>query len=188
MVSRGCEHREARGSPGFTIVELAVILAIVGLLGALAITNYQHSVEKARVVRAIAEIEAISHVLDSLMKDDEAELPETLAGIAAGSQKDPWGTPYQYLKIAGAGPLGGRWPGVALPAVAAAPEGTGREPGGTSPAKPRKDRFLVPINTDYDLYSEGPDRESVPPLTAAKSRDDVVRANNGAYIGVAELF
>jgi general secretion pathway protein G len=162
VAHRGRPHPGARVSRGFTIVELAVVVAIVGLLASLAITNYRHYVEKAREVRAIAEIEAISHVLDALVKDDEAELPDSLVGIAAGSHEDPWGTPYQYLRITG--------------------------PGGGGGAQPRKDRFLVPINTDYDLYSKGPDRESVPPLTAAKSRDDIVRANNGAYIGVAELF
>jgi general secretion pathway protein G len=53
---------------------------------------------------------------------------------------------------------------------------------------PRKDRFLVPLNTDFDLYSVGRDGESVPPLSAAKSRDDVVRAANGAFIGLASKF
>jgi general secretion pathway protein G len=34
----------------------------------------------------------------------------------------------------------------------------------------------------------GKDGESVAPLTAAKSRDDVVRAANGAFIGLASNF
>jgi len=52
----------------------------------------------------------------------------------------------------------------------------------------RKDRFLVPINSDFDLYSMGRDGESVPPLAAPKSRDDVVRAANGAFVGLASKF
>jgi general secretion pathway protein G len=52
----------------------------------------------------------------------------------------------------------------------------------------RKDRFLVPINTYYDLYSMGPDGQSQPPLTARVSRDDVIRANDGQYFGPAEAF
>jgi general secretion pathway protein G len=47
---------------------------------------------------------------------------------------------------------------------------------------------VVPINSDYDLYSMGKDGESVPPLTARASRDDVIRANDGAYIGLASEF
>ena len=71
---------------------------------------------------------------------------------------DPWGNPYQYIPI-------------------------GKGKGGF-----RKDRFLVPINTDYDLYSMGPDGASVGPLTAAPSRDDIIRANDGGFIGLASEF
>jgi general secretion pathway protein G len=52
----------------------------------------------------------------------------------------------------------------------------------------RKDHNLVPINTDFDLYSVGRDGLSVAPLTAPRSRDDVVRGNNGAYIGLGENY
>jgi general secretion pathway protein G len=49
----------------------------------------------------------------------------------------------------------------------------------------RKDRNLVPINSRYDLYSMGADGRSVPPLTAQESRDDIIRANDGGYVGLA---
>jgi general secretion pathway protein G len=52
----------------------------------------------------------------------------------------------------------------------------------------RKDRFLVPLNSDYDLYSMGEDGRSVAPLSAAVSQDDVVRANDGGYIGLARDY
>ena len=54
--------------------------------------------------------------------------------------------------------------------------------------KMRKDRFLVPINSDFDLYSMGKDGKSSPPLTASASRDDIIRANDGAYVGPAEGY
>ncbi len=66
--------------------------------------------------------------------------------------------------------------------------GGGQDPNSGPPAQPRKDRFLVPINSDFDLYSMGKDRESVAPLTAKKSHDDVVRANDGAFVGLASEF
>lgn len=66
--------------------------------------------------------------------------------------------------------------------------GGGSSGGGGGGSQPRKDRFLVPINSDYDLYSVGPDGESAAPLTAAKSRDDIIRASDGAYVGVAVNF
>jgi general secretion pathway protein G len=52
----------------------------------------------------------------------------------------------------------------------------------------RKDRFLVPINTFFDLYSMGKDGQSVSPLTAQASRDDVIWANDGAFIGRASDY
>jgi len=44
---------------------------------------------------------------------------------------------------------------------------------------------LVPPNTDYGLYGMGEDGLSRPPLTAKRSRDDIVRADNGRFIGLA---
>ncbi len=60
--------------------------------------------------------------------------------------------------------------------------------GNASKGKPRKDRLLHPINSDYDLYSMGKDGESVEPLTAKKSHDDVIRANDGSFVGLAAEF
>jgi general secretion pathway protein G len=52
----------------------------------------------------------------------------------------------------------------------------------------RKDGKLNPLNTDYDLYSVGADGLSAGPLTAMQSRDDIVRANNGAFVGLGEDY
>ena len=58
----------------------------------------------------------------------------------------------------------------------------------TGPGGARKDKFMVPLNTDYDLYSVGADGASVAPLSAKKSKDDVIRALNGAFVGLASNF
>ena len=52
----------------------------------------------------------------------------------------------------------------------------------------RKDRFLVPINSDFDIYSMGRDGQTVPPLTAPKSHDDILRASDGGFYGLAANF
>lgn len=72
---------------------------------------------------------------------------------------DPWGNAYQYLSMDGA-----------------------------KVGQKRKDKSLHPLNSDYDLYSMGPDGQSQTPLTAKASRDDIIRANNGGFIGVAEDY
>lgn len=65
-------------------------------------------------------------------------------------------------------------------------KGKGPKGGGGGPkAQPRKDHNLHPINSDYDLYSMGKDGKSVSPLTGGPSRDDIVRANNGRFVGKA---
>ena len=50
------------------------------------------------------------------------------------------------------------------------------------------DKFLVPLNGDYDLYSMGADGETKKTLSAPASYDDVIRALNGGYIGLASNF
>jgi general secretion pathway protein G len=46
----------------------------------------------------------------------------------------------------------------------------------------------VPVNSTFDLYSLGPDGKSSPPFTAAPSQDDIVRANDGGFIGLASDY
>ncbi len=60
--------------------------------------------------------------------------------------------------------------------------------GVTGPGGARKDTFMVPLNTDFDLYSVGPDGESASPLSASSSQDDILRALNGAWVGIGSDF
>jgi general secretion pathway protein G len=50
----------------------------------------------------------------------------------------------------------------------------------------RRDKNLNPLNRDFDLYSVGKDGQTQTQLTAARARDDIVRAGNGSFIGKAE--
>lgn len=52
----------------------------------------------------------------------------------------------------------------------------------------RKDRFGAPLNTDFDLYSMGKNRESADLLSTPKSYDDIVRASDGMFVGLASDF
>lgn len=142
-----------------TLIELLIVVAMIGSLAAIAINSYQGYVERARVSRAVAEIAQIALMLERYNLDNRT-YPATLAALRMDILNDPWGQPYQYLPIAVDPP----------PKV----------------GKIRKDKNLNPLNSDFDLYSMGPDGQTQTQLTAAKARDDIVRANNGAYIGVAE--
>ena len=52
----------------------------------------------------------------------------------------------------------------------------------------RRDRFLFPLNTDFDLFSLGPNRAMSPSIGEALSLDDVIRANNGGFFGLASDY
>ena len=146
---------------GFTIVELATVVAIIAGLSAIGIPLYLDYVQKAREKVAISDIYQLQKRI-ILYESDYNVLPLSLNDIPGGSLTDPWGNPYQYLNFS---TIKGKGEG-----------------------KMRKDRFLVPINSTYDLYSMGPDGKSTPPLTAKASRDDIIRASDGEYVGPAEYY
>ncbi|MBY0401297.1 prepilin-type N-terminal cleavage/methylation domain-containing protein [Myxococcota bacterium] len=83
----------------------------------------------------------------------------------------------------GSGSGGGKSAGPSTGSTRGRPDG-----GGSIMGEVRKDRFQVPINSDFDLYSMGPDGETRAPLSPPVSRDDIIRANDGAYYGVAAEF
>jgi len=143
---------------GFTLIELIVTTAIMGMLSAIALPKYHSFTEGARIARASMEIRALEIDI-ATYKAGADSLPGSLAAIGRAHLKDPWGTPYAYLVMAGA-----------------------------RRGAVRKDRFLVPLNSDYDLYSNGPDGRTQAPLTSGAGRDDILRANDGAYVGPASKY
>lgn len=147
---------------GFTLVEILIVICVIGILSAMAVPALKEYVDRARTARAVAETRQLEKSVTVYYSEHGNRYPDALTDLEDVSIIDPWGHPYQYLKIEGAniqgkGPL-------------------------------RKDRFLNPLNSDYDLYSMGSDGLSQKPLTAAKSRDDIVRANNGRFVGLASTF
>jgi len=191
-------HPERWGC-GFTLIEIAIVLAIVGLLCVIAGSKYLAYIEKVRVASAAASIRAIAVQLDDLVRSDQP-LPASLSEIGVGGMLDPWGHSFAYLPFTttspGSGGAGGSSGGSSGPGGAgggsvgsSGPGGSGGSPvGGSYIGQARKDHFLVPLNSDYDLYSVGKDGESRAPLSAPQSADDVIRANDGAYIGLAANY
>jgi general secretion pathway protein G len=113
---------------GFTLVEILLAIGLVGGLAALAFSNYQAYVERARVYQAVTDIAAIFTGIQ-LYFQDAREYPASLAIIGAGAQLDPWGRPYEYLNLTTRNGNGGA----------------------------RRDKKLNPLNSDFDLYSRGKD-------------------------------
>ena len=138
---------------------LLMALALIGILGTMATTAWGGWRDRVMTKTAQEEIIAMSMAIDTFISDTGAP-PDSLADIGRQGMADPWGNNYVYTNLTTANGKG----------------------------KARKDHSLVPLNSDYDLYSKGPDGASVSPLTAKASRDDILRANNGRFIGPASLY
>ena len=148
------------GRKGLTLIELLSVLMIMGTLAGIAVPKLRETIYVAQVAKAIGDIRVISQEIDAVVAGGGA-LPASLADIGRGGWLDPWGNPYQFLPF---------------------PVGKG-VPGGA-----RKDRFLVPINSEYDLYSMGADGQTAIAFTAKNARDDIVRASDGGFIGLASKY
>lgn len=151
-------HYGLARAAGFTLIELLIALLILAVIAAIAWPSYSEYRERVLVAHAVTDIVGMNVALHHYITDNH-EPPASLAAIGAAGKLDPWGNPYVYVDLATAG-VGGA----------------------------RKNKNLVPINTDFDLYSKGRDGRSAAPLTAAQSRDDVILANDGAFIGLASNY
>jgi general secretion pathway protein G len=139
-------------------MELLMITALISVLAAIAMPSYNSYRNKARSGAAAQQIVAMSITIKTYWLDNNA-YPADLAAVGQAGMLDPWGRPYVYYNVDA--------------------NGKGRA---------RKDHALNPINTDFDLYSLGPDGVSKPQLTQKDSVDDVIRARDGGFVGVAADF
>lgn len=85
-------------------------------------------------------------------------LPPDLVAIGLAGMRDPWGRQYRYVVRSMAGSI------------------------------PRSDKFLHAVNTDYDLFSRGADGNTASLLTEPSGTDDIIRAGDGTFIGLAREY
>lgn len=139
---------------------LIELLVTLGILGVLvAIAVPQYASWRENAKEEVAAGEIQTLSAEISNAAYRGDYPASLADIGRAGAEDPWGNPYVYAPVES-----------------------------TAAGQLRKDRFLVPLNTDFDLYSSGPDGQSQPPLTSSASQDDIIRANDGAFIGPASQY
>lgn len=151
-------HKIRLRAHGFTLVELMLAVAIVGILAAFAMSSYNGYIERAKISNAAHEIAGMSAIILHHF-DDNRDYPTTLADVGLSGKLDPWGNPYAYLNLNKNGNGGAR-----------------------------RDKKLNPLNSDFDLYSIGKDANTKLPITQKDSLDDVIRANDGRFIDVASKY
>ncbi len=146
---------------GFSITELLIAVTIFAALLAIAVPMYSGFKEQQDIAVAISDLKGIDIYVSS-HKVSSGDFPNSLSEVPRADRKDPWGNPYQYLKIQGQE--------LAVKGLM------------------RRDKSTNPINTDFDLYSKGPDGETSTQLNSSTGQDDIVRANDGGFFGSAAKY
>lgn len=103
-------HSAAKNARGFTIIELLIVMAILGMLAVMVAPNLFNQADGARRDAAMSQISAIASALDT-HRLDVGSYPDDLQGLMENTTgrsswngpylnndvpRDPWGFEFQY--------------------------------------------------------------------------------------------
>lgn len=145
---------------GMTLLELVFAVAACAILAALAVGQFGKIIDRSRSAAARADIAMMDVEMLRFKSANNGALPDNLGQIGRANYLDPWKRPYHYTRLAGVKGHGGA----------------------------RKDHKLNPLNTDFDLFSAGKDGVFKPQVSQKDSLDDIIRARDGAFVGLASDF
>lgn len=146
---------------GFTLVELLIVMAIISILATIGFIKYSAFIDQTKETKAVADVKQIAQLIEDF-KEVKGRYPLDLSELEKGEFKDPWGNPYQYVNIAE------------------------DDKKGKDEQKARRDRNQKPINTYFDLWSNGADGDYQQQVNGAKSRDDIIYAWDGEFVGLGK--
>jgi len=110
MKSHRSSQLSASGSRGFTIIELLIVMAILGMLAVMVAPNLFNQADSARRDAVLSQISSLGSALDAY-RLDIGQYPDSLEGLVRDSSSrstwngpyirgelpvDPWGNDYQY--------------------------------------------------------------------------------------------
>lgn len=147
----------AQNNSGFTFVELLIVLVIVATLASMAFGSFAKFKDMARVARCIEEVRSLEREITAYTTE-KGDLPPDLAAINRQDLKDPWGHGYHYY-----------------------PAAQPVEP--TTAGPNNRLKAGKTINSDFDLYSLGANDTFTQSIVADESQDDIIRANDGSFVG-----
>ncbi|PKH81725.1 pilin [Psychrobacter sp. 4Bb] len=88
---------------GFTLIELMIVVAIIGILAAIAIPQYQNYVGRSNVAAAVATLSSNKTGLEDYVLSNGA-FPDGKTVAVQGKPAGPGGTPAAVLPVAGQTP------------------------------------------------------------------------------------
>jgi len=137
-----------------------VAVAIVGLLMAVALPGYQNFIDKGNAAESSAAMLEVQNKIEIYIAQHNA-MPASLDDLGVELEKDKWGNDFVYI------PLEGHEANLQYA---------------------RADAAIVVLNSDYDLWSPGKDGMTNKVITHDAAQDDIIRAGNGAYFGLAKDY
>lgn len=70
---------------GFTLIELMIVVAIIGILAAIAIPQYQNYIAKSQVSRAMGELGAIKTAVETCVNEGKTAVDACNLGMTASN-------------------------------------------------------------------------------------------------------
>ena len=104
-------RRSRRSYPGFTLIELLIVVAIIGILAAIAIPNFLNAQIRAKVTRVDADFRTLTTALEAYRLDNGNYpvahlIDQQIASGTALSRFSALTTPISYISFYPADPFG----------------------------------------------------------------------------------
>ncbi|MCP4404426.1 MAG: prepilin-type N-terminal cleavage/methylation domain-containing protein [bacterium] len=96
-----------RREKGFTLIELLIVVAIIGIIAAIAVPNLLTAIQRSKQKRSMADLRAVGTALGSYQVDYDAYPSFAVTDFVVGEQmptsyykgsvQDGWGNEYRYI-------------------------------------------------------------------------------------------